>query len=238
MRATAETNYQTGKPLMPNRMTEFLKDARPALIAAALLVGAPVAVMAQSAPSAPSAPTSGDISQWIKVCSPKDPAICAVTKDYVVESGPSTLATFSLQTTADPNKFNIGITVPTGFIFPPGVPVSVDGTKKATAHYMVCLPAAPKSQQVVCIAQAPAPQDFVAALKKGGTVEIQLTTGDAKTVPIDFSLSGFTKSFDGPDMGEAALAKQREETAKMLQEKAQQRGQQLIDAQRQGKGGG
>ncbi len=91
---------------------------------------------------------------------------------------------------------------------------------------------------MVCIAQAEATADVVSTLKKGGTVEISLVSANCKSVPIDFSLSGFTKVFDGPDMGEAALTKQREETAKIFQQKAQQRGQQLIDAQRQGKSGG
>ncbi len=226
-RACAQRHeIRNGETLMPNRTTEFLKHARPALAAAAFLLGASVAAMAQSAPA------GGDVSQWLKICDPKHPDTCMVTKDYVVESGPNALATFSLQATPDKTKFGLGVTVPTGFIFPPGIPVSVDGTKKATAHYVVCLPAAPKSQRVVCIAQAQVAADFVTALKKGGTLEIQLTTGDAKTVPIDFSLSGFSKAFDGPDMGEAALLKQREETAKIFQEKAQQRGQQLIEEQR------
>ncbi len=217
---------------MANRTIENLKHARPAVAAAAFLLGASVGALAQDAP------TAADIQQWVKMCDPKNPNTCIVTKDYVVEPGPQALATFSIQTTADPKKFAINLTVPPGFMFPPGIPISIDGTKKATAQYVICWPDAPKSQHVMCIAQAEAADDFVSALKKGGSVELQLTTGDAKTVPIDFALSGFTKVFDGPDMGEAALAKQREETAKYFEQKAQQRGQQLIDAQRQGKSGG
>lgn len=215
---------------MPYRMIEFLKHARPAIAAAVFLLGAPVAVMAQSAPA------NGDISKWLKVCDPKNASVCMVTKDYVVESGP--LATFTIHTTPDPNKFGIGITVPTGFIFPPGIPISVDGKKQTTARYVVCLPAAPKSQRVICVAQAEVSSSLISTLKKGGKLEIEVTTGDGKTVPIDFALSGFTKAFDGPDMGEAALAKQREETAKLFQQQAQQRSQQLIDAQRKDKGNG
>ncbi len=143
-----------------------------------------------------------------------------------------------MQTTADAKKLSIGVTVPPGFIFPPGIPISVDGAKKATAKYVLCWPDGPKSTRVMCIAQAQVADDFVTSLKKGGTLEMQLTTGDAKTVPIDFSLSGFTAVFDGPDMGEAALTKQREANAKMFQEKAQQRGQQLIEEQRKAKAGG
>ena len=63
-----------------------------------------------------------------------------MTKDYVVESGPNALATFTVQTTPDPKKFGIGVTVPPGFIFPPGIPISVDGNKKATAQYVMCWP--------------------------------------------------------------------------------------------------
>ncbi len=217
---------------MPNRTIEFLRHAGPVVTAAAFLMSASVTVMAQDAPKA------SDIQQWLKICDPKHPDMCMVTKDYVVESGPQALATFTVRNTADPKKFGIGVTVPPGFIFPPGIPVSVDGTKMATARYVVCWPDSPKSPRVMCIAQAEAADDFVTAMKKGGTLELQLTTGDGKTVPINFSLSGFTKTFDGPDMGQSALTKQREETAKMFQQKAEQRGQQLIDEQRKAKAGG
>ncbi len=229
----ASGTSSNGETLMPNRTTEFLKHALPAVTAAALMMGTPVAAMAQDAP-----PTANDAQRWLKICDPKNPATCAVTRDYVVESGPQVLATFTIQTTADPKKFGIGITVPPGFVFPPGIPISVDGAKQATAQYVICWPDAPKSQHVVCIAQAPAGEDFIAALRKGGMLELQLTTGENKTVPIDFSLIGFSKTFDGPDMGESALAKQREATAKLFQQKAQQRGQQLIDEQRKAKASG
>ncbi len=214
---------------MPNRMIQFLRGARPALAAAALLVGAPAAVMAQDAPA------GGDVSQWIKVCNPKQQTDCAVTKDYVVETGP--LATFTIRTSSDPKKFIVGVTVPPGFIFPPGIPISVDSGKKTTAHYLICWPDAPKSQHVVCIAQAEVSEAFVSSMKKGGKLQLQLTSGDAGVVPVDFSLGGFAKVFDGPDMCEQALSKQRDALAKMFQQKAQQRGQELIDAQRKNGGG-
>jgi invasion protein IalB len=218
---------------MSYRMTELLKPARPVLAAAVLLMGAPIAVMAQDAQQ-----SGGDISQWLKICDPKQPDNCAITKDYVVESGPQALATFTLRTTSDPKKFGVGLTVPPGFVFPPGIPIAIDGSKKATAQYVICWPDSPQSQHVVCVAQAQVADDFVAALRKGGTLELQLTTGDSKTVPIDFSLTGFSKTFDGPDMGQDALAKQREEIAKAFEQKAQQRGQQLIEEQRKAKAGG
>ncbi len=221
---------------MPDRTIEFLRHARPVVAAAVFLMGASAVAMAQSAPAASA--SASDIQKWIKICDPKNASLCAVTKDYVVESGPQAIATFTVRNSTDPKKFGIGVTVPPGFIFPPGIPINIDGNKLATAHYVVCWPDGPKSTRVMCIAQADASGDFVSAMKKGGTLELQLTTGDAKTVPIDFSLSGFTKVFDGPDMGQQALTKQREETATFFEQKAQQRGQQLIDEQRKAKASG
>ena len=128
--------------------------------------------------------------------------------------------------------------MPPGFIFPPGIPISVDGNKMATAQYVLCWPDGPKSQRVMCIAQAEVADDFVTRPEEGRKLELQLITGDAKTVPIDFSLVRLHQGLRRADMGEAALAKQREDNAKIFQQKAQQRGQQLIDEQRKAKASG
>jgi invasion protein IalB len=248
---------------MPKRTIELTRQARLLAVAAALaLAGAPAA-MAQPAPATPApapapapaapaaapapaagaaasapAPAAGDIAQWVKVCNPKQPAMCSVTKDYVSESGPAPLATFSVQTTPDPKKYALGILVPLGFVFPPGIPINVDGDKKSTAQYVICLPESPQSQAVACIARAEVGDDIVGAMKKGSKLELQLTGGDGKVVSLAFSLAGFSKSFDGPDMGEATVAKQREDAAKIFQEKAAERGKQLIQEQQKQKAGG
>ena len=226
---------------MPNRMTEFLKNARPALIAAAFLMGAPAVAMAQStnANTSTSAAAVGDLAKWIKVCpDAKRPTVCNVIKYYYVESAPVPLASFNVESTGDPNKFVIGISVPPGYFFPPGIPISIDGTKKAAAKYTYCTAPPRQNASALCIAHAEVGADFITALKKGGTMELQPTTTTMKAVPFDFSLSGFTSAFDGPNMGVDALTKQRDDIAKYYEAKAKQRGQQLIDAQRQGKSGG
>jgi invasion protein IalB len=193
---------------------------------------------AAEAPAAGGATQSGDVAQWLKVCNPQQPNICSITKDYVAETGPGALARFTIQTTPDPKKFAVAVLVPLGFVFPPGIPITIDGEKKATAQYVICLPESPQSQSVVCVAQVPVADDFIATLKKGSKLQIAMTAGDSKVITIDFSLAGFSKSFDGPDLGEAAVAKQREDAAKIFQQKAQERGQQLIEEQRKQKAAG
>lgn len=215
---------------MSYRTIEFFTSGKFIAAAALALMCAPAAANAQA--------KAGDVSQWLKVCNPQQPEICSVTKDYISESMTGALARFTIQSTPDPKKYAVAILVPLGFVFPPGIPVDVDGSKKATAQYVICVPESPQSPQVICIAQAQVTDEFIGSLKAGNMLKLQLTTGDNKQVPIEFSLVGFSKSFDGPDLGEAAVAKQREEAAKIFQQKAQERGQQLIEEQRKAKGGG
>ena len=218
----------------PAALAQAAKPATPAAPAPAAKPAAPTA----PAPAAAQSPTSGDVAQWIKVCNPQQATMCSVTKDFVSESGPAPLATFSVQTTPDPKKFAIGILVPLGFVFPPGIPLAVDGEKKAAAQYVICLPESPQSQSVACIARAEVGDEFIGTMKKGSKLEMQLTGGDGKVIPLGFSLAGFSKSFDGPDMGEATVAKQREQAAKIFQEKAAERGKKLIEEQQKQKAGG
>ncbi len=213
---------------MSHRTIQFFKHVPHAVAAAMILSGASGAALAQSAPA------TGDVAQWVKQCNPQQPDICNISKDYVSANLPGPLATFIVQTTADPKKFQIGLQVPLGFVFPPGIPISVDGEKKATGQYVICLPP-PQGQSVLCLAQAPVTDDFIAALKKGSKLELTLTDGSNKAVPLNFSLAGFSKSFDGPDQGEAALAKQRAENAQLFQKMMDQKKQELIDAQRKQK---
>jgi invasion protein IalB len=223
---------------VPAALAQAAKPATPAVAPPAAAPAVKPVPPGAAPPAAAQSGTSGDITQWIKVCNPQQPAMCSVTKDFVSESGPTPLATFSVQTTPDPKKYAIGILVPLGFVFPPGIPLTVDGEKKGAAQYVICLPESPQSQSVACIARAEVGEDFVGTMKKGSKLEMQLTGGDGKVIPLAFSLGGFSKSFDGPDMGEATVAKQREEAAKIFQEKAAERGKKLIEEQQKQKSGG
>lgn len=178
---------------------------------------APSAAQQQSTP--PVAPT-----QWIKVCDPQNDKICQVTEDYALVGANSPLGSVSVQTTPDPNKFGIGIQVPIGFLLQAGVPLSVDGSKKDTARFITCVPS-PQSQSYFCLAQALVDGAFVDALKKGKALQIALTSMDRTTTTLNFPLENFTAAFTGPD--QAALARQREDAAKVLSEKAKQRAKQL-----------
>jgi invasion protein IalB len=191
--------------------------------------GAPFAprALAETAPTA--APqTTQDIpdpapTQWIKT-DPKNAKVCQITEDYALTGSPSPISSVSLQTSLDPDKFGLGIQVPLGFLFQKGIPLSVDGTEKATAQFITCLPS-PQSQTFFCLAQALVDGAFVDSLKKGKALQLLLAAPDKTSTRLVFPLATFAQAYDGPD--QAALARQRDDAAKVLAEKAKERAKQL-----------
>ncbi len=158
------------------------------------------------------------------MCDPQNAKLCQITEDYSLVGANSPLSSVLIQTGPEADKFSIGLQVPIGILLQAGIPLAVDGAKKLTVPFITCLPS-PQGQSYFCLAQAPVDSDFVAALKKGKALQMQLIGMDKKVMTVAFPLDTFAASFDGPD--QAALARQREDAAKVLAEKAKERAKQL-----------
>jgi invasion protein IalB len=197
----------------------------------------PADATAAPAPQAAAAPPQGPLP-WLKVCG-TDPATkkeaCVMTQEIRAESG-QPIASVSLQQTADPKKFVLGFAVPLGVVMPPGIVVNVDTEKKATAQFIICVPGQQKNPPA-CIAQAQVTDEFVASLRKGKGMQLMLVMGQGKTVPIDVTLAGFAKAYDGPGLAKAAAENAQKELAKSLQQRAEQARQKLIEQQQKELGG-
>ena len=219
------------KSLMRNEAISSIGIAVGMVVAFA--VGGPTGALAETAPAAAqqAQPPAAEIAptQWIKVCDPKDAKICQITEDYGLAGAASPLASISVQTSPDPKKFALGIQVPLGFLIESGIPLSVDGAKKATAQFITCLPS-PQSQTYFCLAQALVDDAFIGSLKTGKDLQLVLTAMDKTSTTLAFPLTSFAGAIDGPD--QAALARQREDAAKILAEKAKQRAKQLEGQQK------
>ena len=120
--------------------------------------------------------------------------------------------------------------MPLGFVMPPGIGINVDGEKKATAAYVICIPGQQK-QPSACIAQVAVSDEFIAALRKGKQLDLMITTTQGKTVPVAVTLAGFAKTYDGPGLDRAAAEGVRQELAKGLQERADEARKKLIEQQ-------
>ncbi len=163
-------------------------------------------------------------AEWVKVCAPNNAKLCQISEDYALNGGDQVIGSISVQTSPDANKFSLGIQVPIGFLLPAGIPISVDGTKKTTAPFITCLPS-PQGPSFFCLAQAEVDGGFVDMLKKGKNLQLSLTSMNKTNTTLDFPLATFTSALEGPD--QAALARQRDDAAKALAEKAKERAKQL-----------
>ncbi len=189
---------------------------------------APIGAMAETtpAPADQAKPAGPDVAptEWVKICDPKDASLCQISEDYLLVGANSAIASISIQTSPDPKKFAVGIQVPLGFMVNAGIPLNVDGTKKATAQFITCVPS-PQSQAYFCLAQALVDDGFIDTLKKAKMLQLSLTGMDKSTATMNFPLTTFAQAYDGPD--QAALARQRDDAAKILAEKAKERAKQL-----------
>ena len=191
-----------------------------ALASGALAETAPAPAPAQKGQPAPKvAPT-----EWAKVCDPNNAKLCQVSEDYALVGASSVIGSVSIQTSPDPNKFAVGIQIPIGFLLQAGIPLSIDGAKKTTAPFITCLPS-PQGPSYFCLAQVLVDGGFVDSLKKGKSLDMALVSMDRKSTTLSFPLATFASAFDGPD--QAALARQRDDAAKILAEKAKERAKQL-----------
>jgi invasion protein IalB len=223
------------------------RAALPAAVAALLALPAPVlaqdaAAPAANAPAAAAAPAAGGqaqepAQQWAKVCNTdaKTKVQRCVTSIALVAKTGAFIASFSIEPTPDPKKFNVGAFVPLGFVLPAGVTLTIDGAKKAGATYFLCAPPT-EGQPAGCLAQAAVPDDFVAAMRKGNKLGLVLVSGQNQQIPIELTLVGFSKSFDGQGLDPQAARAQEVQNSKQLQEDARASFQRMIEKQRKENG--
>lgn len=201
-----------------------------AVAAFAFLCTATLVASAQDAatPAAPGSPSP----PWQKVCN-TDPTTkaetCVVNQELRAETG-QPVATVTIQESATAGKYGVGAVLPIGFILPPGVTFVVDGQKKGTAQFVICLPPSNR-QPSVCLAQVELGDDFIASLKKGNKLALVVVTAQNKQIPIEMSLSGFSKTFDGPGIDRAAAESQRQQLSDALQKSAEEARKKLIEQQ-------
>lgn len=92
----------------------------------------------------------------------------------------------------DNNGGNIPATIevvaPLGVILPAGLRVQIDGGEVRGTGFQVCL-------QNGCLAQDSMNDQFLADLRKGSTAKMTVVVPRQGEVPINISLSGFTKAF-------------------------------------------
>ncbi|MBB99234.1 MAG: invasion-associated locus B family protein [Rhodobacteraceae bacterium] len=193
-------------------------------LAAAMAVGAATGAAAQTVE--PSADTP-----WVKLCN-TDPQsnkeICIVTQELRTDTG-QFLASVAVREIAGEARKTLLVAVPPGMLIQPGLRVQVDGGKQSEAKYSICFPNACYSELVIDDA-------FVNSMKAGGNLILTTLNQQAKQVPFQMTLTGFTKVYDGDPIDAAALQQKQQQLQSELQKRAEEARQKLIDKQNEATG--
>jgi invasion protein IalB len=198
-----------------------------ALATSAAICAASLAVSAQDAASPAETP-----SPWLKVCN-TDPntnqEACIISQE--LRPGGRLIASVTIQSTREEGKYVVQVIVPIRFLIPPGVGLVVDGTEVAKAQYRICIPGSSSQPLAMCLALAGIGEEFITALKKGNTLALVVVNPQGKQIPIEMTLAGFSKTFDGPGVDRAAAQSQREQLSEALQRSAEEARKKLIEQQ-------
>jgi invasion protein IalB len=208
-------------------------------VAAAPAAPAPAPAAAAAAPAAPAiapvaAAPAGGTPLWTKTCeqnpTTKQP-VCNTGQEIWLNNDGSVRASFGIQLRPD-KKYSIAGFVPLGFIIPAAVQITIDGDKKGIAQFMQCNPPL-QSVPPGCFVAGEVDDDFIAAMRKGTKMALVVTNNANQQLPIELSLNGFGKAFDGDGMDPQAAAREAIQKSKEFQDAAKAAAQRMIDKQRQ-----
>lgn len=193
------------------------------------LMGCAVAALAISSSAVGvSAQTAEEESPWVKVCNvdPKvDKQVCLTTQELRTNTG-QFLASVALREIDGEARKALLLAVPTGMLIQPGLRVQVDAGKQTQAKYGICFPNACYSELVI-------DAGFVSTMKQGGKLILTTLNQQAKAIPLEMTLIGFTKVYDGEPMDVAELQAKQEQLQEELQRRAEEARNKLIEAQKE-----
>jgi len=161
---------------------------------------APAAPRATPSVPAPTAAADGDVSTekigaWDKVCTASGPRECLMIQTGAGPDGGTALM-FQLRKFDKPEVVGDGqsflgvadIIMPLGVVLIRGVGFSIDSSGENRVPFQVCT-------NQGCVVQLPFNDQLVKAAKAGNNIKITMDSPSGP-VPINISLSGFTKAFN------------------------------------------
>jgi invasion protein IalB len=109
----------------------------------------------------------------------------------------------------------------------PGLRIAIDPKKPPTAlRYTFCRPDAP-----VCLSYSEISADFVNELKKNKSAVVQMLNLSKRTINLEFMLTDFTKSYDGPAIDPKVVEQQQKKLQEELQKRAEEARKKLLEGQ-------
>lgn len=223
--ALAQTAPKTPTP------TPSPKTAAPAATAPAKPAPPPAAATAKAATPPATAPAANEgPGAWDKICGAdalSGKQTCT-TRFVATQPNGQIFYGVTVQKVAGVDGYSVmELHLPMGLIMPPGISMVIDGAKKATAVFVICVPQAP----FLCVAQVKPETALIDALKKGKQLALLGMGPDGKEAKFDVALAGFGKALDSQGVDVAAAQAKDDELNQALQKRAAEQRQRLIDEQ-------
>ncbi|WP_417674256.1 invasion associated locus B family protein [Roseibium sp.] len=166
-------------------------------------------------------------SPWVKICNvdPKvNKQVCFTSLELRTNTG-QFLSSFGVKEIDGEARKLLIIAVPTGRLIQPGLGVQIDSGKLVQAKYSICVP-------TTCVAELVVDDGFISSMKQGTKITLTTFNQQAKAIPLEITLIGFTKVYEGEAMDVAELQKKQSELQDELKRRAEEARQKLIDAQK------
>lgn len=215
----AQTAPRPATPAAPAAPATQPKPAAPAAPAATPAPAQPGQAQQGTGPMVVQVKAEPSQPEWTKVCG-KDQAtnseICYTTRDFVSDQGQPVLAVALYDVKGPQGQKIVRFLMPLGLLLQPGIRFAVDQGQATPGRYAVCFPNG-------CFAEAPVKDDFIAALKKGTSLNVSVQNQMGREVTFAVPAAGFGKAFDGPAIDPKVL----EDQQKKLQEELEKRSEEL-----------
>jgi invasion protein IalB len=156
--------------------------------------------------------------EWTKVCGKDqgaDTETCYTTRDFVTQ-GQRIVAVALYDAKCKGAQKTLRILTPLDCLGAPGIRITVDQSQPAAGGYAGCLPHGR-------FAEAAVRDDFVAAIKKGTTLNVSVRGQGGQVVTLAVPTAGIGRALDGPLTDPHVLTEQQ----KKMQEEPQKRSEAL-----------
>jgi invasion protein IalB len=172
-------------------------------------------------------------SQWVKLCDsvpvddktpPTTKKLCMVVQETRAENG-QMLASIQVRE-LEGERPRLIIAVPVGMSLQPGIRIVLDQTPPQQMRYEVCMPNA-------CFAQMEVQPDFIARLKRGQNLNIQVVNMTGRAISLAMTLAGFGSSYDGQPVDPRAYEESQRRLAEELQRRGEEAQRRLLQQQQQ-----
>lgn len=214
----------------------LLGAARAAVLGACGLgFGMPLAI-AQQVQEVPKSQELGkrpaEETAWIKVCTTDEKTgnkqVCLVKHEGLDPKTGAILVAAAVRTIEGSDTQHLVVNIPTAYtlVVPSGAQIKIDDGEPIQLQYSVCLPTNCQVQQVLS-------KEMAAQMRKGKQMFVAAMNMQQKTMAFPIPLKGFSRTFDGAPVNNAAYQEARNQMLQASRQHQLELAKQAAEAQRQ-----